>query len=783
MNRKALLTVFICLVFPVLAHGYTETVNGLSWTYTVSSGKASVGSDKTGAVPTTTMGAITILSTLGGYPVTSIGDCAFDGCSRLTSVTIPDSVTSIGDYAFYYCTGLTSVTIPSSVTSIGDQAFHSCGLTSVEIPDSVTSIGDYAFYWCGSFTSVTIPHSVTNIGKGAFACALAEITVDKGNLIYDSRDNCNAIVQSSDSKLIAGCKNTTIPDSVTSIGERAFYECGRLTSLMIPNSVKSIEDYAFCCSGLTSVVIPGSVTNIGAKAFSYCTHLMSVTILNSVMSIGEDAFSDCYSLTTVYLPTSYSGSTAWCPANATIVRYFAFSFDASPGTLPPTDNHYFRVTNSVYGNNANFPTPLPRTGYSFGGWSLYGEPITPQSTVAETTNHVLSAIWMPNDYTATFNANGGTPATQEKTVTFDAAYGALPEVSRTGYTFNGWTFHGEIVTSDSICTTPSNHVIVATWTLNEYMVSFDANGGDGAMPKRVYAVGDSLTLPATDFTRHGYTFGGWATSADGPVVYSDGATIPGGIGASPNEVVTLYAQWGHMISINVSGDGSCAFGTQWVEEGITNVVHFSPNGRPYRYELVGDTTGVTVDVAANTITLPTDRPRSVVLTVHVYTKDEVVENGGTPLEWSDPSGEPSWYLVEDASASDGLSLRSGAVGAGETSAVEATVSGAGTLTFDWRISSARGHFARFYVDGVVQNSITRTSSGWATVTATLGDGPHTLRWAYEKGTGDTGGEDAAFLDNVTWAPLTLADAALANAAVTVVSRSVIVTVWAVVFVE
>ena len=103
------------------------------------------------------------------YTVTSIGNYAFDQCSGLTSVTIPNSVTSIGDYAFDGCTGLTSVTIPNSVTSIGDDAFRSCrGLTSVTIPNSVTSIGNFVFQYCSGLTSVTIPNSVTSIGYAAF---------------------------------------------------------------------------------------------------------------------------------------------------------------------------------------------------------------------------------------------------------------------------------------------------------------------------------------------------------------------------------------------------------------------------------------------------------------------------------------------------------------------------------------------------------------------------------------------------------------------------------------
>ena len=190
--------------------------------------------------------------------VTSIGYNAFADCSGLTSVTIPNSVTSIGSSAFSSCSKLTSVTIPNSVTSIGRFTFERCsGLTSVTIPNSVTSIGEFAFSHCSGLTSVTIPNSVTSIGKYAFhnCSGLTSVVVDKNNSTYDSRNNCNAIIETSTNNLIVGCKNTIIPNSVTSIGDCAFYNCSGLTSVTIPNSVTFIGKYAFeDCSGLTKLV-------------------------------------------------------------------------------------------------------------------------------------------------------------------------------------------------------------------------------------------------------------------------------------------------------------------------------------------------------------------------------------------------------------------------------------------------------------------------------------------------------------------------------------------------
>ena len=263
-------------------------------------------------------------------PVTSIGSYAFYRYSSLTSVTIPDSVTSIGELAFSGCTGeliinskiietdytynnypansndgwlygsnFTKLTIGNNITKIGSYAFEDCSsLTSVTIPDSVTSIGRAAFSGCSSLTSVTIGKSVTSIGEWAFGfCSSLSAFYGK----YASADKrCLIIDGVLNSFAPAGLTSYTIPDSVTSIGEMAFY-CSSLRSVTIPDSVTSIGEYAFFdCRSLTSITIPDSVTSIGASAFEYCLYLTSVTIGNSVTEIGSYAFSDCSSLRWVY---------------------------------------------------------------------------------------------------------------------------------------------------------------------------------------------------------------------------------------------------------------------------------------------------------------------------------------------------------------------------------------------------------------------------------------------------------------------------------------------------
>ena len=207
--------------------------------------------------------------------VTEIGWGAFDGCKGLTSLTIPSSVTSIGKYAFYGCSGLTSLTLPSGVTEIGEEAFHGCsGLTSLTIPSGVTEIGFGAFDGCKGLTSLTIPSSVTKIGRYAF-------------------DGCS------------GLTSLTIPSSVTSIGKNAFNGCSGLTSLTLPSGVTEIGWYAFKgCSGLTSLTIPSSVTWIGLEAFSGCSGLTSIYVYpENLPELGTDIFTGCNAQNcTVYVP-------------------------------------------------------------------------------------------------------------------------------------------------------------------------------------------------------------------------------------------------------------------------------------------------------------------------------------------------------------------------------------------------------------------------------------------------------------------------------------------------
>ena len=385
-----------------------------------------------------------ITSVIIGGNVSKINYEAFRGCTGLTSITIPNSVYTIGNYAFEGCSSLTSVTIPNSVTSIGIEAFSGCsGLSSIVvddgntkydsrnncnaiiessankliagsnntvIPNTISSIDTKAFSGRSGLASVTIPNSVTSIGTQAFSgCSgLSSIVVDDGNTKYDSRNNCNAIIETESNCLITGCQNTTIPNSVTRIGGYAFEGCSSLTSITIPNSVTSIVYSAFeGCSSLTSISIPNSVTSIGNSAFnntgwynnqsdgllyldnwligykgskptgkiiikggtkkigtqalSYCSSLTSITIPNSVTSIGWGAFEGCSSLTSVTIPNSVAS-----------IEGYAFYGCSSLSSVTIPNSVTSIGYNAFYGCSSLISVTIPNSVTSIGSDAFYG---------------------------------------------------------------------------------------------------------------------------------------------------------------------------------------------------------------------------------------------------------------------------------------------------------------------------------------------------------------------------------------------------------------------------
>ena len=320
--------------------------------------------------------------------ITRIGDAAFFGCRRLNRINLPMGVMSIGSWAFYYCDSLKNIKLPESVTIIGTGAFSGCKGQPVgdgfillgdillgfegtggnaTVPDGVKHISDASFSDCKSLTSIILPEGVTNIGSSAFSgcSSLKRITLP----------DC---VTSIGSSAFSGCsslKQITLPDCVTSIGSSAFSDCSSLQGITLPKNLISIEDAAFKgCSSLTSIALPGSLTTIGNSAFSHCSSLTSVTLSEKLTSLEPSIFSECRKLTEFIGPSRS--------------KYFKvedgvlFSKDSKKLILYPmgkTEEHYVvplhveRICNNAFENTVYLRTiELPASLRSIGPRAFWG---------------------------------------------------------------------------------------------------------------------------------------------------------------------------------------------------------------------------------------------------------------------------------------------------------------------------------------------------------------------------------------------------------------------------
>jgi len=254
------------------------------------------------------------------YNVTGIRQHAFSS-SKITSIIIPESITSLSSWTFDYCDSLTTITLPDGLTSIGEYCFNGSGITTITLPLSLKRIEKRAFAYCNDLRKVifncrqleTADFSFTHITEveiGEYAedvlspvgfpySTVQTLKVDPKNTKYDSRNNCNAIIETNTNKLLAGCTTTIIPESVTSIGDYAFYGCRGLTSIQLPDGLTTISQYAFFESGLLSIEIPQSVDSVGVGAFNSCpwydeqpdgpVYLGSVVICKNPSNLDENA--------------------------------------------------------------------------------------------------------------------------------------------------------------------------------------------------------------------------------------------------------------------------------------------------------------------------------------------------------------------------------------------------------------------------------------------------------------------------------------------------------------
>lgn len=577
----------------------TETVNGITWIYTVSNDVATIGYEYSNvtipAIGEYVHGDIVVPDILGGCPVARIGESAFFRCTNLTSVLIPETVTSIGSHAFYECSGITNIallghgvksieqctfygciglnefTIPDSVSEIGYSAFSGCtNLADIVIPNSVKTIQPRAFEDCSALTKVTLPEGISEVRGQTFwrCCGLTDLAIPNSvtSIWWSAFEGCSSLT------------SITIPDSVEHIGADAFRGCGGLRSIsvgidnpsyisvnglllskdgktlirgisggdmIIPQGVYKIEEYAFDgCIGLTSISGNNAV-NVGYRAFEGCINLTNVAFYIDYM--GGEVFKNCCRLSSITLPKFDDGAYSVFLKGGILSGNFPGCRDLADrngvlisGTPEYRDNGVLkrdRFLEDFFGNAEAVVIPAEITSISRSAFCCNEtvKKVFISTDYDGNTNMIYSSIefvrYQPNQV-VTFDAVGGCVVPVTTNVQFGVKYGVLPEPQRQGYSFGGWTLDGERISWDSIVWALEDHMLKAVWFVNQYLVTFDANGGEGGTSATM-DYGTEIVAPTV--IREGCTFEGWSPAV--PV------TVP----ASNSTYVAKWKVWSAVV--------------------------------------------------------------------------------------------------------------------------------------------------------------------------------------------------------------------------------------------
>ncbi len=718
----------------------------------------------------------------------------FAGCSRLASMSLPEGVTNIAARAFKGCSSLPGTTLPATCEALGEEAFANCSsLAAMVLPESVACIGASVFSGCSSLATLTLSRSLTEIPERAFA-------------------GCSSL------------DSFVVPAAVTSLGTR-FVPYRTTAIYYLGNAPSCVADvYADSCSGLTSYVVQGTIgwdgrptsrdipqSWNGRNITTWTANRFDVTFdaaggrfpyVDATTYSCEQVTDTAYALPPFepvragytfrgYWSAETGGTCITASTRVTLTKahtlYARWSadapvtvrFNAVGGTVSPTNGEY--ALGVPYGT---LPVPT-REHYEFAGWytDASGGARTTEATEVPAANHDLFAHWTPCVYLIRYNACGGSGYMADQSFTYGTTVTLTSNAfSKVNHNFVGWAIveGGEAVYADGRTLTEvaalQNGVInlYAVWSLDQYSVRFDSNGGTGQMDNQTFTVGTAQQLSPCLFSRTGYAFIGWGDIPGGEAIYADRQSVSN-LTTTANATVVLYAIWWQkMVAAPVVTPGA---GATFTEDSCTVTITCATEGAAIYYSTDGSTprpsnrymyTGpFTITDTAEICAFAVADDVSSDFTTVTITKTEpvVLMLAGVldvPAQAVTTGGDAYWTPVEDATAAGGSSARSGAIAPEESTWMAMTVSGAGTLSFNWKADCEKDprnrysyDFGAFAVDGNVTNRIDGTTA-WQTVTVEIaGTGMHVFRWTYSKDDYDEedyAGEDCIWVDHVVWTP-------------------------------
>lgn len=684
-----------CLVLAAVRSlgGYStyNTVDGIEWMCTFESSEVKI----IPVHPEELSGVLT-------FPKTVNDGYGFE--RQVTAVGILDS-SPPGDSELYWKgRNVTSVRIPEGVTSIIDYAFYGCtSLTSIQLPSSLKSIGRWSFRYCYSLPDIAIPDGVTSLGNSAF------------------RD-CYAL-----NRVHVGAGLERLP-------ECGFWGCRSLSSLTFsePNCLRSIGNRAFTGTALSTVSFPDT---------NHCRFYKEETDFRwAVFDTGDHSSS----------------------LNETRVQRLEFGMPLDPETSCPYEGYLSTEDiTSFWGLPFAVDGYCPETVAVQGkaeGFHVYSLDEThPGSSSTVVVFGALGVLL--NSYWKTLQTDDPRSLTFPywSSVTSSSADLFVPGYTKIDTT-QTWRFllergrHVGILPDGSSGTLYDGLLldVVVHWYWNWPLTITSPYGSPSPKrgttnPRSYHDVECSIEpfVPHETDPRIRYECTGWKGTGSVPATGTGTNLV-----LKIKEDSTLEWQWttNFLIQCSISGEATSRTVSSWQRQGDLFVFPVETDVTSPSAVFSGDAEGVVFDGEKRTISIPADRPRSLLARIDSGSKlftDKTLQLLA--------GGDSEWFLAEEPSASDGYCLRSGSVSQGGTSTVEMRVDAGGTISFDWKISANRSDWAYFYVDGVQAASITRATD-WANVSTNLADGSHVLRWVFDRHAATAANDEAAFLDNVSWRP-------------------------------